>query len=155
MDQRRFLSVLTGQKDLATKKFFIGVFTIDTLPMATNLSDLNKSNFFFVNIDSHFITIFNSTTHCFVIDGVSINSYPDALRKFVDSLRGEIPVTTLPFKMIKRDSSLVFSIFCAVFLCQGSTNLKDSISSLGLRRNSVVSNAEILTVWFKKRYNFQ
>lgn len=152
MDERRFLSKIAGKIEKSTIKLFKGVFTIDTIPMAESLRDLNSPNLFFINVDGYFIAIFNSASHCIVIDGVSINSFHPSIQTFVDVLRDGLPVATLPFKMVDRRSSMILCLLFAVMFAEGTLYVETIISRFGFKRNSYAKNHDILVCWFNSRY---
>lgn len=152
---RRLLSAIAGRADEATRAAFKGVFTADTLPLASNLSDLNIPNLFFVHVDGYFILVFNTSTQCIVVDGRAANSYPDSINNFINLLSGgeNDKVTTLPFKMIDGDSSMSFSLLFAVYLCSTSLTLDEIVVAVGLKKNEIAHNKTIVNSWFKQRYH--
>ena len=153
-DARHLLSSVAGDRDLSTKKFFKGVFSLDTLPLADNLVDLNKPNLFFVYIDGVFITVFNTPTRCFVLDGVNGSNYPDSLQRFINVLSEGVPIITLPHRLIDRSSSMIFSLLMGVLLSKSpNISIQSIINQLGLHVNSITRNKIIVSSWFRDRYH--
>lgn len=149
--RRRQISSIAGEIEKRTTKIFRGVFTPDTIHMARNTFDLNTPNLFFINIDNFFIAIFITASKCIVVDGVTMKSFPEEIRGFINDIRGETPITKLPFKMIDRETSMIFCLLFGVALAK-HTNLADIIKSFNFRANAISRNCEIVNAWFNTRY---
>lgn len=151
MEKRRLISKLAGRTDKDLRDYFKGCFTLDTLPLAYNLSDLNKPNIFFVDTDDYFVCIFTSSTQCIIIDGCSINSDAAEVTEFIDMIRDNSPITKLPFKLITKQCSFQFCLlFCVGLVKQFS--IQNIITRFGFERNNLTRNAELVTTWFNNRY---
>ena len=150
--ERRFLSNLVGRLESTTRFSFCGVFTLDTLHLAMNMSDLNRPNLFYINLENRFIAIYNTPTKCFVVDGFAMNRYPDSVREFVDELRGGVPVEKLSFNVIDRKASLMFCVLMTVSLTSSHSSLHNIISQFKFQKNSLTHNNHIVNAWFTNRY---
>ena len=151
---RHVLSMLAGVKELMTRKFFKGVFSIETLPLADNLVDLNKPNLFFVQCDNYFVIIFNTSTKCFVLDGVNGQNYALEIQRFVEKLSAGVPLVTLPYKMIDRHSSMIFCLLFAVALSSSThVSVAQIVAKFGFKKNRIAQNRVIVNSWFNERYH--
>lgn len=151
MNKRRYLSLLAGRDDPVTRAGFKGVFTQTTLPMASNLLDLNRTNLFFIELDDHFITVFNTPTVCCILDPVSINVLSDNVENFVSRLIPGLPVTRIPFRITSKDNSLQFALLVGVGL-MSKHSLSSILRSFDFKPNNLVKNSEIINIWFRSRY---
>lgn len=149
--QRRYLSLLAGKVENTTSKIFRGVYLIKTLHIAVSAFNLNTPNLFFINIENYFITIFITPSKCIVIDGVSIKPVPEELKTFLDEVRGNTPITHLPFKTVNRETSLIFCLLIGVALSK-HPNINDIVDKFDFHPNNISRNCEIVNSWFKTRY---
>lgn len=149
--QRRYLSLLAGKVENTTSKIFRGVYPINNVHTAVSVFNLNTPNLFFINIENYFISIFITPSKCIVVDGVSIKSVPEELRTFLDEVRGDTPITHLPFKTVNRETSLVFCLLFGVALSK-HLNIDDIVAKFDFHPNNISRNCEIVNSWFKTRY---
>lgn len=148
-EQRRLLSIIAGQREMATKQLFKGVYTLPTLASAKYLVDPNDTNIFFVNFLDSFIAVYNTPVKCFVIDGLLEKPYPDVLTDFIDHLSDDMPTQDIPYPIVDREHSM---ILCLYFVVALATNKSYNSTVLQFERNNITENCHYLKLWFSARY---
>jgi len=152
--ERRMLSKLAGKIDSSMRRTFCGVFTEETIPLADNLSDLNKPNLFIIQLDGYFIVVFNTSEKCYLIDGQKIKTYSVQVASFLENLARGNSVMSLPFPLLHGGHSLKLCLLFGAGLSENLSPLR-IIKKFNFKPNNYLENSEIINAWFTTRYGLQ
>ena len=130
-----------------TNEYYRGCYTRDTLHDALQFYNPNALNVFYVQINTNnWITLIMDSNKCILIDPLATRSYFDELLGFIDEMRGDQPLQSLPMQLQRAGGATIpFVLFFSHYLLTKSIN--QIFHKFDFKSNAYIHNEKIVKQW--------